>query len=329
MDSKSFGKNINFNIIRCVAIIFVICIHSLGLVNDVLPIEKGIGQAHIINALMGIVYSGVPLFVMLSGALLLGKDEPIKTFFQKRLARLLYPFLLWSVVVYVILYWQDGGRSTVRYIEQLVLKVTTVGVHGIYWYIYMLIGIYILTPPIRVILRYGGQSMLKYLLAVLWVIEIIGSYAPEVDIIQRMTFDNCIWVFYFMMGYYISLQKGLLQKHWRIVYLTFVVFLCSHICLRLFVKNNTFLDMVLYINLFALLLSAKYGSEFKAVTEISRMSYGIYLTHFMIISALLKLNVFQKMPLLIEPFCMMLTVLIINVVILLLLEKIRMRRYIM
>lgn len=58
MDPNSLEKNVNFDIIRCFAIIFIISIHSLGLVNDALPMESGIGHAHIINALMGIVYSG-------------------------------------------------------------------------------------------------------------------------------------------------------------------------------------------------------------------------------------------------------------------------------
>ena len=102
-------RNISYDIIRATAIFFVICIHSLGLVNDALLMENSIGQAHVINALMGIVYSGVPLFVMLSGALLLGKEEPLKMFFHRRLQRVLWPFLLWSLVVYAILYWQEGG----------------------------------------------------------------------------------------------------------------------------------------------------------------------------------------------------------------------------
>lgn len=59
----------------------VICIHSLGLVNDALT--TGDEEARMTNAAMTIVYGGVPLFVMLSGALLLGKDHYVKISFAK------------------------------------------------------------------------------------------------------------------------------------------------------------------------------------------------------------------------------------------------------
>ena len=144
---KNTERVISYDIIRSVAIFFVICIHSLGLVNDALPMEISIGQAHVTNALMGIVYSGVPLFVMLSGALLLGKEEPLGTFFQRRLARVLMPFLLWSFFVYAILYWQKGERSIIGCVCSYATKSLTEGVYGIYWYIYMLLGLYAITPP--------------------------------------------------------------------------------------------------------------------------------------------------------------------------------------
>ena len=162
-------RNISYDIIRAKDIFFVICIHSLGLVNDALTTENTIGQVHVINALMGIVYSGVPLFVMLSGALLLGKEEPLKVFFYRRLTRVLIPFLLWSFIVYVILYWQDGGDSIIGFVCSYTIKSLTDGVHSIYWYIYMLLGLYAITPPIRVMLHHNGNSMLSYFLLITFV----------------------------------------------------------------------------------------------------------------------------------------------------------------
>ena len=37
----------------------------------------------------------IPIFVMLSGALLLGKKDTLIKFFKKRLSRLFIPFLFW------------------------------------------------------------------------------------------------------------------------------------------------------------------------------------------------------------------------------------------
>ena len=43
----------------------------------------------------------IPIFVMLSGALLIGKKDTLIKFFKKRLSRLFIPFLFW-VLVYII-----------------------------------------------------------------------------------------------------------------------------------------------------------------------------------------------------------------------------------
>lgn len=40
----------------------------------------------------------VPVFLMLTGALLLGKPIEIASFFKKRFVRVLFPFLFWSSI---------------------------------------------------------------------------------------------------------------------------------------------------------------------------------------------------------------------------------------
>lgn len=151
-------RNISYDYIRAVAIFFVICIHSSGLLNEACSSETSIGVAHIAHALMGIIGAGVPLFVMLSGALLLGREETLQSFFKRRLTRVLIPFFVWSFIVCSIQYLQDGGRSIMNFLQLYIGKSLTDGVHGIYWYIYMLLGLYALTPPHADYLTSGRQD---------------------------------------------------------------------------------------------------------------------------------------------------------------------------
>lgn len=149
-------RELRYDIIRFLAIFLVVCIHSMALVDAAR--DAGDVTARVVSALMNIIYCGVPLFVMLSGALLLGKDEPMKVFFKKRLSRVLIPFLVWSVIVGAILYLQGGGRSIVGYTLYELKSVATTGVHGIYWYVYMIIGLYCLTPVLRHIIHSGNEA---------------------------------------------------------------------------------------------------------------------------------------------------------------------------
>jgi surface polysaccharide O-acyltransferase-like enzyme len=53
----------------------------------------------------------VPLFVMISGYLLLPIKEAPEVFYKKRFTRLLFPFLIWSVMYCIVPYFK-GTRFT-------------------------------------------------------------------------------------------------------------------------------------------------------------------------------------------------------------------------
>lgn len=82
-----------FNVVRCLAIIFVICVHSMAIMNAAIAEGSAdVGVKLIGGTLNSIIHSGVPLFLMLSGALLLGKMEPIKLFFSEKTKTYSSPF---------------------------------------------------------------------------------------------------------------------------------------------------------------------------------------------------------------------------------------------
>ena len=101
-------RNLSFDFIRCV--VFVICIHSMALIDGM--VNLSIFPRLVKTVLDTFIYSGVPLFIMLSGSLLLTKEESLSVFFIKRIRRILLPFFLWSMLVYAILYVQEGGEKS-------------------------------------------------------------------------------------------------------------------------------------------------------------------------------------------------------------------------
>ena len=60
-------RNLSFDFIRCVAIVFVICIHSMALIDGM--VNLSIFPRLVKTVLDTFIYSGVPLFIMLSGNL--------------------------------------------------------------------------------------------------------------------------------------------------------------------------------------------------------------------------------------------------------------------
>ena len=52
----------------------------------------------ICNVFDALVRACVPIFVMISGALILNKDYDLKDFLQKRLLRVVIPFIAWTFI---------------------------------------------------------------------------------------------------------------------------------------------------------------------------------------------------------------------------------------
>lgn len=102
--SSSTTRQSSYDIIRFVAILIVFSIHCMAGLDAQRDSDTNIFISNLLHAFQGI---GVPLFVLLSGALLLGKQESPLVFLKKRMVRVLIPFLSWSVILFGIYYFVD------------------------------------------------------------------------------------------------------------------------------------------------------------------------------------------------------------------------------
>jgi surface polysaccharide O-acyltransferase-like enzyme len=156
----------------------------------------------------------VPVFVMITGALLLGRDDEIFGFLKKRLSRVVIPFLFWSLVYVAYSYYDDeitytGNLHTT--INQ-VLHQLKVGAQYHLWYVYMLVGLYLIIPILSKFIRYASGKEILYFLAVwLLVMQItqpyMARYNPAVD-----TRYFAGYIGYLVLGYYLA-NKNFNLKH--------------------------------------------------------------------------------------------------------------------
>ena len=87
----------------------------------------------------------VPIFLMITGALLLGKREELNVFLRKRFTRIIMPFLFWSFIYFFVFSINDFSKLNFRLLLQFANSMR-IGVYYHFWYIYMLIGIYLTIP---------------------------------------------------------------------------------------------------------------------------------------------------------------------------------------
>ena len=164
-----------------------------------------------------LVIMGVPLFVMLSGALLLQPakvEEPIKVFLKKRVSRIGLAFFFWSAIYFVWAYYVNNTQLTINSVTQMLLSD---GAYYQFWFIYLIVGLYLITPILRVLVAYADQKIIRYLI-ILWFIAV--AVIPIFHLITGFGVNNSLFVFggyigYFILGSYLlgtQIKSGTVKK---------------------------------------------------------------------------------------------------------------------
>lgn len=161
---------------------------------------------------------GVPLFILLSGALLLvpsKENESMREFFRKRFVRVGLPFIFWVIIYFIWDFTVKQQPVTTSYIVQGVLS----GPYYHFWYIYMLFGLYLLTPVLRVVVAHARRSVFKFFLSVWFVgsslLPILALLSPYHLDINVLTVP--LYVGLYMLGIY------LMDVHVKRSYLAFFI----------------------------------------------------------------------------------------------------------
>lgn len=154
------------DVLRLCAIFMVICIHCSDPFN-VSPEARSNPEFNLWGGIYGsFLRPCVPLFVMITGILLLPVKMSFEDFYKKRLLRIAVPFLLWSVL-YNLFPWLtgvlglpqstmsdvfayapiDASQSFSDAIKNIALIPFQFNVYTVpMWYLYMLIGLYLYMP---------------------------------------------------------------------------------------------------------------------------------------------------------------------------------------
>ena len=197
-------------------------------------------------ALGSLVRPCVPLFVMMTGVLLLPLKGTMCEFYSKRLKRIAIPLVFWSLVLPIVYYlylnffvssnspfidmssftWQMTLRKMFTFIFNFNYDTTPL------WYLYMLIGLYFIIPIFGTWLKCAARKEIKLFLY-LWgaslflpYVKIIAPFLGYLGVFGNMgILGECDWnaygTFYYVSGFvgYLVLAYYLvkypLQWGWR------------------------------------------------------------------------------------------------------------------
>lgn len=159
-------KYVYLEALRVLAILFVVFNHTGTNGYLFFTTDAGRGGLWAFYASAAVVCKvAVPIFLMVSGAVLLGKDEPISTVWKKRIARILAFTLFWSAVQYVLIWagFYDGRSIAEPGVVDFLTRFYHAPMVGPYWYLYIYLAFLAILPFLRMIAAKAAWRHYVYL----------------------------------------------------------------------------------------------------------------------------------------------------------------------
>lgn len=300
------NRMVHYDLLRILAAFSVVMLHASAQFWHNIPVTDF--RWLTANSYDALFRFGVPVFVMISGALFLPGPQKtdMKKLYAHNILRLLVLFIIWSCLYGLFDCWRYGFQNlTARSIFQEML-------FGRFhlWYLPMQLGIYMLIPILRVWVQNADRKNIQYFLLLFLIFQIgsetAGALFPHGEIAyiasQIKPYMVCGYLGYFILGYYI-VHYGIDQKYHRFIYVAGIlsafcnVYLSNRLSLR---KGEPLGDIYDSFGIFTFAVSVALFLFFtakvsrrsfsqktrKIIHELSYDTLGVYILHIGLIECL-------------------------------------------
>ena len=330
-------RETELDILRLLAMLAVIWVHVGGIETGSLPASDPNCQWLIF--LKSVMTWEIPVYVMISGRFFLDPDREMPfSRILKAIRRLVLAFVVWNVVYQI---WYIARDTYTGLNWKGIMSQALIGPYH-FWYLYMIVGLYLITPFLRKIAEDKGLA--EYFIGLFFLFMLLTKYCVQLPFVGA-TLDSMLgsmgmkfvlgYSGYYVLGYY--LRKFPLSGKWeRLLYVCGAVLLllgaaANTVCSARegayterftgYTNPNTIIVAAAIYTLFTKRISKVQISE-KATQLISRLSeysFGVYLIHALLLDvfAVAGLKPTVLHPVLAMPLITMLTFAVTAVIVML------------
>lgn len=253
----------------------------------------------------------IGIFFMVSGALLIPVKMDYFTFLKRRLSKVVIPTLVWTAIyLFLNIYYSQSEINILHTIASI--PFTPQG-NGVLWFMYTLIGLYLLTPILSSWAIAATDRELKFVL-LLWAITLcypLLKYGVDVN----TSTTGILYYFtgyagYFLLGYALKSDRLRIPVAWPaiiatagiILLLAFKHFGVEYDFYSLFWYESIFIASMCYIiwRIVTKYVHSKTTIRSRMqniILKISNLSFGIYLMHILIMRYWLwNMGIIQDIP---------------------------------
>lgn len=275
-------RNIHYDIMRVVACLMIVGMHA--------PMPSDNANPIFLNITSYCFAPGLCLFFVLSGALILPVKTDTRTFLKKRLGKVVFPTLCFTILYLGLKFFT--GQSVDVLSSVLSIPFSAQG-YGILWFMYTLVGLYLLAPIISRWLESASKRELEFYLG-LWIVSlcypILRLFVQVNESTTGILYYFTGYAGYFVLGYYLNKYTDAVSFKRLVIPVTISVI--TPVACKLTNIPVDFADMFWYMSIFVMVLTVglfwvltkiPVGGGNNKVTNLitltSNLCFGIYLSH--------------------------------------------------
>lgn len=270
------------DVIRIVACAMVVLMHS--------PMPDCGAPGFVLTGISFVTAPCIGLFFMVSGALLLPTALSMKEFYKRRLSKIVLSSLIWTFIYLLVKI--INGSITIDQLPSIVLSTPfSAQGDGILWFMYVLVGLYLITPIISPWLEKASKKEIELILG-LWIVSLLYPILSNVVSVNESN-TGILYYFsgyagYYILGYYLNHYKPRVGIITSLLMILIPIIACG-LSIRLY-KDLDFYRYFWYLSIFVISMACGWFSLLSKInvrggrllTLASSLSFGIYLSHMLI-----------------------------------------------
>jgi len=280
-------RDVSLDAVRVLACLMVVFMHSpMPFASD----DSGLFQ--------NVLYYGtapcIGLFFMVSGALLLPVGQSAPAFLRRRLSKVLCPTLVWTAFYIVV----NGNYAEIG--RTLLSVPFSPQGNGILWFMYTLVGLYIIAPVISPWLEKASRRTIEMYLC-LWGVTLCYPLIENTLTVSQGNTGSLFYMSgyagYFLLGYYLRRWS----VKWPLLFVMLAVSTAAPIYCKLTGVSVDFGRVFWYLSIFVAVFCVFYFQAFRhlfaawnvpecvrrSLILVSNLSFGIYLSHIYLLRSVL------------------------------------------
>ena len=189
------------DLLRIIACFLIVLMHS--------PMPTVAENSFFVTAISFFTEPAIGLFFIVSGALLLPVKSSSFSFLTKRFIRIGVPLIIWTIFfIFLKIY---NSESEINILSSIFSFPFSNQGHGVFWFLYTILGLYLLSPIISSWLKNASKRELEFYLLI-WGITlcytILESFITTNESTTGILYYFSGYAGYYILGYYLKNYSG-------------------------------------------------------------------------------------------------------------------------